>query len=329
MPRQAKIPRTVNAMGVGTEEIAMESRIGKVNSAMDCSADCHVTTRRPSILGDITNMVSRTSAYGQSMGGVFSKTQMGDHCGRPAQQVANGDIRMNDVVVLNHNGYAHMGVQVGSSGLVTREEHDGDDAFVVLFELNITGVTIPELTVSRRELVRKEAVDSHSLNAGHLCLGGRPVAPQGWAVPTHSAMPQTYASAVGVMEDADVEFIVANDPQHVPQYANEIHARMYEDERRFMANSDYMDSQKEINPKMRAILVDWLVEVHMKYKQRPETLFLAINIVDRFLCHRVIQRKRLQLVSVASIMIASKFEEIYPPEIHEYVHIADNAFTKE
>ena len=44
-----------------------------------------------------------------------------------------------------------------------------------------------------------------------------------------------------------------------------------------------MIHQTEINDKMRAILVDWLIEVHSKFKLRKETLFITINIIDRFL----------------------------------------------
>jgi hypothetical protein len=45
----------------------------------------------------------------------------------------------------------------------------------------------------------------------------------------------------------------------------------------------YMEKQNDINEKMRAILVDWLIEVHLKFKLLPETLFLTVNIIDRYL----------------------------------------------
>jgi len=44
-----------------------------------------------------------------------------------------------------------------------------------------------------------------------------------------------------------------------------------------------MKYQREINDKMRSILVDWLIDVHLKFKLLPETLFITINIIDRFL----------------------------------------------
>merc|ERR1719265_519097 len=80
---------------------------------------------------------------------------------------------------------------------------------------------------------------------------------------------------------------------------------------------------------MRSILVDWLVEVQMKYKLRKETLYLCVNLVDRYLSIRPVARRRLQLVGVGGMLIATKFEEIYPPETKDFVYITDNAYTKE
>lgn len=50
-----------------------------------------------------------------------------------------------------------------------------------------------------------------------------------------------------------------------------------------MPDPYYMNHQPEINDKMRSILVDWLIEVHLKFKLLPETLFITVNIIDRFL----------------------------------------------
>jgi hypothetical protein len=80
---------------------------------------------------------------------------------------------------------------------------------------------------------------------------------------------------------------------------------------------------------MRAILVDWLIEVHLKFKLLPETLFLTQNLIDRYLEKKVISRTKLQLVGVTSMLIASKYEEIYPPEVRDFVYITDKAYTKE
>lgn len=95
-----------------------------------------------------------------------------------------------------------------------------------------------------------------------------------------------------------------------------------------MVSASYMSTQTEINERMRSILIDWLVVVHLKFKLRHETLFLTVNIIDRFLEKSKVARNKLQLVGVTSLMIAAKYEEIYPPEVRDYVFICDNAYTR-
>lgn len=85
--------------------------------------------------------------------------------------------------------------------------------------------------------------------------------------------------------------------------------------------------QKDINEKMRAILIDWLVDVHAKFKLLPETLFMTVNLIDRFLSLHSVPRQKLQLVGVASMFIASKYEEIYPPEVKDFAYVCDKAYT--
>jgi len=79
---------------------------------------------------------------------------------------------------------------------------------------------------------------------------------------------------------------------------------------------DYIDSQPEINKRSRAILINWLIEVNTKFGLSLETLYLTINIIDRFLAVKSIPRIReLQLVGISAMLMASKYEEIWPPEV--------------
>jgi cyclin B len=91
----------------------------------------------------------------------------------------------------------------------------------------------------------------------------------------------------------------------------------------------YMDEQDEITPAMRAILVDWLVEVHMKFRLVPPTLYLCVNIIDRFCAKNNVERRKLQLVGVTALLVACKYEEIYPPEVRDCVYITDRAYTRQ
>lgn len=80
---------------------------------------------------------------------------------------------------------------------------------------------------------------------------------------------------------------------------------------------------------MRGILIDWLIEVHLKFKLVPETLYLTVNLIDRYLEIEEVKREKLQLVGVTAMLIACKYEEIYPPEVKDFVYITDNAYSKQ
>jgi G2/mitotic-specific cyclin-B, other len=118
-------------------------------------------------------------------------------------------------------------------------------------------------------------------------------------------------------------------PQLVSEYAEECSQHMIHTEKENVAKIGYMTTQDDINEKMRAILVDWLIEVHHKFKLLPETLFLTINLIDRYLEKQVIHRTKLQLVGVTAMLIASKYEEIYAPEVRDFVYITDKAYDKQ
>ncbi|XP_047941019.1 G2/mitotic-specific cyclin S13-7-like isoform X1 [Salvia hispanica] len=92
---------------------------------------------------------------------------------------------------------------------------------------------------------------------------------------------------------------------------------------------DYMESQREINSKMRGILVDWLIEVHKKFELTPESLYLTVNVMDRFLSLKAVPRRELQLVGISSMLIACKYEEIWAPEVSDLMAISDNAYARE
>jgi G2/mitotic-specific cyclin-B, other len=72
----------------------------------------------------------------------------------------------------------------------------------------------------------------------------------------------------------------------------------------WMPDSNYMTKQTDINEKMRRILIDWLIKVHYKFKLLPETLYLAVNIIDRHLSKEIVTRKVLQLIGVTAMHIA-------------------------
>ena len=146
--------------------------------------------------------------------------------------------------------------------------------------------------------------------------------------PVKSTTPQNIARVIpeGV-EDLDAED--AEDPLMVSEYVHEIFDYLRVIEVETMANKDYMDNQPDLEWKMRGILVDWLLEVHTRFRLLPETLFLAVNIIDRFLSTKIVQLDRLQLVGVTAMFIASKYEEVLSPHVQNFRHVADDGFTEE
>ena len=112
------------------------------------------------------------------------------------------------------------------------------------------------------------------------------------------------------------------------EYTDDILENLIEEEKNInnAINPNYFEVQKEINPKMRSILIDWLLDVHNKFNFKQETLYTAIYIMDSFLSIKLIQRKRFQLLGITSLLISTKFNEIYLRKIGDYALITDNAY---
>uniref|UniRef100_A0A8C1IUV6 Cyclin-A1 n=1 Tax=Cyprinus carpio TaxID=7962 RepID=A0A8C1IUV6_CYPCA len=124
------------------------------------------------------------------------------------------------------------------------------------------------------------------------------------------------------------EAAASEDVLCVPEYAEDIHRYLRECEVKYRPKPGYMRKQPDITNCMRIILVDWLVEVGEEYKLCSETLFLAVNYLDRFLSCMSVLRGKLQLVGTAAVLLAAKYEEVYPPEVDEFVYITDDTYTK-
>ncbi|OAQ64250.1 G2/M-specific cyclin NimE [Pochonia chlamydosporia 170] len=119
-----------------------------------------------------------------------------------------------------------------------------------------------------------------------------------------------------------------DDPLMVAEYATEIFEYLRDLECRSVPNPQYMEHQDDLEWKTRGILIDWLIEVHTRFHLLPETLFLAVNIIDRFLSEKVVQLDRLQLVGITAMFIASKYEEVLSPHVENFKRITDNGFSE-
>ena len=117
--------------------------------------------------------------------------------------------------------------------------------------------------------------------------------------------------------------------QNCNEYINEIFSHLKETENLNLPLENYMEkTQSEINERMRIILLDWLIDVQLKFKLLPETLFLTINIIDRYLSISKATKENLQLIGITSMLIACKYEEIYFPEIKDFIYMTDDTYSK-
>lgn len=149
-----------------------------------------------------------------------------------------------------------------------------------------------------------------------------------------TAAPSTFSSsskptAAGPTYEFEVDARDAGNPQCATVYLKDMYHNYRKAEGVRAPNPNYMSAQKDITPKMRAILLDWLVEVHLKFKFELPTLYLTVNLIDRFLERKVVLRQKLQLVGVTAMLLASKYEEMYAPEVADFVYLTDRAYTKE
>ncbi|KAM9373859.1 G2/mitotic-specific cyclin-B3 [Phaethornis superciliosus] len=128
------------------------------------------------------------------------------------------------------------------------------------------------------------------------------------------------------VEDIDKEQL--GDPYANAEYAKEIFEYMRGREEKFIL-PNYMENQPDISGDMRAILVDWMVEVQENFELNHETLYLAVKLVDHYLVEVVSMRDKLQLIGSTAILIASKFEERCPPCVDDFLYICDDAYKRE
>lgn len=126
----------------------------------------------------------------------------------------------------------------------------------------------------------------------------------------------------------DLDAVDEFDPIMVAEYVEDCMEYMRKIELETLPMRDYLIRQKDLDSQMRMVLIDWIVEVHSKFHLLPETLFLAVNLVDRFLSVKPVSVSKLQLVGIAALVIASKYEEIYAPTIENFAYMADNGFDR-
>ncbi|KAJ7753924.1 cyclin-like protein [Mycena maculata] len=125
----------------------------------------------------------------------------------------------------------------------------------------------------------------------------------------------------------DLDAADFDDPAMASEYVVDIQHYLKESELNTMPNPNYMDSQPKLMWEMRGLLNEWLMQVHTRFRLTAETLFLCTNLTDRFLSARIVSPSKLQLVGMACLLIASKFEETVSPAIANFIAVAEGTYT--
>lgn len=110
--------------------------------------------------------------------------------------------------------------------------------------------------------------------------------------------------------------------QMLPEYVHDIYIYLFKLENSFPIGDSYLSNQMDVTPKMRSVLLDWINEVHNQFSLELETYHMAVSMIDRYLqANTKTPRRYLQLVGVTALFMASKYEELMPPEISDFVYV--------
>ncbi|XP_059361891.1 G2/mitotic-specific cyclin-B1-like isoform X2 [Carassius carassius] len=124
----------------------------------------------------------------------------------------------------------------------------------------------------------------------------------------------------------DVDSADAGDAQMCSEYVCDIYTYLQQLEVETAIRQRYLEGQ-EVSGDMRAISIDWLMQVQREFKLRQETLFMTVSIIDSFLQNNPVPKRYLQLVCVTAMLLASKYEEIYPPTVGDFAFVTDGAYS--
>ncbi|XP_068444015.1 G2/mitotic-specific cyclin-B3 isoform X2 [Clinocottus analis] len=148
------------------------------------------------------------------------------------------------------------------------------------------------------------------------------------AAPPAAAEVPAHLQKQEIPAEFDIDSENSEDCYMCPEYAKDIFDYLKRREEKFVLRN-YMSDQCSLNPEMRAILIDWLVEIQENFELYHETLYLAVKMADHYLAKTPVHRELLQLVGSTTMLIASKFEERSPPSVDDFLYICDDAYKRE
>lgn len=120
----------------------------------------------------------------------------------------------------------------------------------------------------------------------------------------------------------DIDWNDDENPQLLSVYVNDIYKYLFKLEKLFPIRGNFLANQMDVTPKMRSVLFDWINEVHNQFSLELETFHMTVSMIDRYLQSTTsTPRRYLQLVGVTALFMASKYEELMPPEINDFVYV--------
>ncbi|XP_041996067.1 putative cyclin-B3-1 isoform X2 [Salvia splendens] len=115
----------------------------------------------------------------------------------------------------------------------------------------------------------------------------------------------------------------------VSDYVDDIYEYYWVMEAQNPLLKNYLETQKDIAPQMRGLLINWLIEVHQRFELMEETLFLTVTLLDRYLSIDCIKKNELQLVGLTALLLASKYEDFWHPRVTDLISISAESYTKD
>ncbi|KAM3914554.1 G2/mitotic-specific cyclin-B1-like [Leptodactylus fuscus] len=186
----------------------------------------------------------------------------------------------------------------------------------------------PTLKVSKKAKATEKAPEPKLLE--NVCPEVPEMAPSSPSpMETSGCLPDELCQAFSdvLIQVKDVDADDEGNPMLCSEYVKDIYLYLRSLEDSQSVKPNYLQGQ-EVTGNMRAILVDWLVQVQMKFRLLQETMFMTIGIIDRFLQVNPVPKNQLQLVGVTAMFLAAKYEEMYPPEIGDFTFVTDHTYTK-
>lgn len=144
------------------------------------------------------------------------------------------------------------------------------------------------------------------------------------AIDAKMRLVKEFSNMPGIFDEDDEDTF---DIAMAVEYSDDIFEYMRELEFRYLPDMSYMERQVELDWTKRGILLDWLVRIHDHCNLLPETLFLTVHYIDRFLSIKAVGPAKLQLVGIVALFVAAKYEEITCPSVQEIAYMVDDEYS--